>query len=121
MIKTSYKTLKIWEKGMNLVKKIYQLTEQFPSKEIYGLTSQMRRSSVSIPSNIAEGSQRVSDKEFANFILISKGSLAELETQTIIANELSYITKEDADLLIGEMSDLQKMLFSFHNRLKAKS
>lgn len=86
---------------------------------MYGLTSQIRRSSISIPSNIAEGSQRISDKEFSNFILIAKGSLAELQTQVILAEDLEYISNNDAERIIKETEELDSMLLSFYKKLTA--
>ncbi len=80
----SYRKLKIWQRAMDITDYIYTLTDNFPKNEQYGLCSQMRRCAVSIPSNIAEGSQRTSHREFAHFILIAKGSLAEFETQLLI-------------------------------------
>ncbi len=119
MIKLPYKNLKIWEKGMALVKLIYQLTKKFPKEEIYGLTSQIRRSGISIPSNIAEGSQRGSDKDFANFILIAKGSLAELETQIILAEDFNYIQNNELEEALNKTDELDKMLLAFHKKLTA--
>lgn len=88
MLNLPYQKLHIWGKAMLLAKKIYVITSQFPKQEIYGMTSQMRRAAVSIPSNIAEGSQRGTNKDFANFIGIARGSLAELETQFILARDI---------------------------------
>lgn len=87
----SYENLIVWQKSMDLVTAIYELTRQFPKEEVFGLTSQMRRAAVSIPSNIAEGSRRGSRKDFRNFLLIAYGSGAELETQIKIAKRLSYV------------------------------
>ena len=84
----SYKDLIVWQKGVSLVKKIYLATNEMPKEEVYGLSSQMQRAAVSIPSNIAEGQQRKNTKEFSQFLRIAYGSSAELETQTIIAKEL---------------------------------
>jgi len=120
MINHSYKKLQVWIRSMELAKKAYDLSSDFPSEEKYGLQSQIRRSAISIPSNIAEGSQRKSDKEFGNFLLISKGSLAELETQFLLAKEFNYI-KKGMNEFLEEINELQKMLFSFHKRLTAKS
>lgn len=119
MIKLPYKELKIWQKGMDLAKSIYKLTRSFPKEEAYGLTSQIRRSAISIPSNIAEGSQRISDKEFSNFILISKGSLAELETQLILAKDFNYADEIEMENLLRTSEELNKMLFAFHKKLTA--
>ena len=115
----SFKKLTVWGKSMKLVKDVYEATKIFPREEQYGLTQQIRRAAVSIPSNIAEGSQRVSDKEFSNFLLISRGSLAEVETQLLIAQDLGYISKESMDELSPAMEEISKMLHSFHSKLTA--
>lgn len=86
----THKDLEIWQNGIELVVQIYEITSKFPKTEIYGLTSQLRRSAVSVPSNIAEGAARNSDKEFIQFLYISLGSLSELETQLIIAEKIGY-------------------------------
>lgn len=117
MIGMSYKKLKIWQKSIEIVKMIYECTEEFPKTELYGLTSQMRRAAVSVPSNIAEGSQRSTVKEFANFLLIARGSLAELETQVIIARELGRITEDRAPCILESIDGLSRMLHSFHSKL----
>jgi four helix bundle protein len=87
----THKDLDVWKDGIELVKLIYNLTSSFPKEEMYGLTSQIRRSVVSIPSNIAEGAARKNKKEFVQFLYIALGSIAELETQLIISKELGYI------------------------------
>lgn len=92
-IKT-FKDLKVWQKGMELVKEIYNITGTFPKDEQYGLTSQMRRAAISIPSNIAEGFRRRYAKEHKQFLSIALGSAAELETQVLIAKDLGYIKDE---------------------------
>lgn len=117
MFKGNYQSLKIWQKSMELCRKIYKITLLFPKEEIYGLTYQIRRSSVSIPSNIAEGSRRVSDKEFSNFILIARVSLAEIETQIILAHNFFYLDKGILEKLLKEIIELDKMIFSFHKSL----
>lgn len=89
----SHKDLKVWRESMDLVILIYDLTEQFPSKEAFGLTSQLRRASVSIPSNIAEGAGRKGENEFKRFLYIALGSLSELETQLEIAFRLGYVSE----------------------------
>jgi len=89
----SHKDLDIWKKSISLVKEIYSLTGEFPADEKYGIIQQMRRSAISIPSNIAEGSARSSKKEFSHFLSIAQGSLAELETQIIISKELDYVSE----------------------------
>jgi len=90
-----HKDLDAWKQAMNLVEGVYQLTRSFPKEEVYGLTAQVRRSAISIPSNLAEGSARRSTQEFANFLAIALGSLAELETQLLIAERLKYVSAED--------------------------
>jgi len=104
---------------MGIAKKAYGLCAHFPTEEKYGLQGQIRRSAVSIPSNIAEGSQRTSDKEFAHFILIAKGSLAELETQFLLAQSFEYL-KSSVDDFLREIDELQRMLYNFHKRLKSQ-
>jgi four helix bundle protein len=96
----TYRDLEIWRLGIEIVKDVYHLTSQFPQHELYGLTGQMRRSAVSVPSNIAEGFRRQYAKEYRQFLRVSLGSCAELETQTTIAKELSYVSeREEAELL----------------------
>jgi four helix bundle protein len=116
---SSYKDLLIWQKGIKIVLQVYKLTKDFPKDEIYALTSQLKRASVSIPSNIAEGFGRQSDKSFNHFLNISRGSLNEVETQLIIAKELGFITDDDLlnnlFLLIDEES---KMINAFAKNLK---
>jgi len=115
----SYKELIVWQKSMTLVKMIYNLTESFPESEKFGLTNQMRRSSVSIPSNIAEGWGRLSRKNYIQFLRISRGSLFELETQILITKELNYLkSSENSEKLIIEIS---KMLNSLIKKLEEKN
>ena len=92
-------SLLVWQEGMNIVELVYQITSTFPSSEKFGLISQMQRCAVSIPSNIAEGAARGSDKEFARFLKIARGSLSELETQLLISERLGFITNADVALL----------------------
>ena len=113
----THKDLDVWKESIVLVKDIYSLTKVFPKDEIYGLTSQMRRCAVSIPSNIAEGSARNYDKEFIQFLYISLGSLSELETQLIISNEVGYIDNIDLRLL----EKVRKMLLGLIKYLKSKT
>ena len=103
-----------------LVKDIYSLTESFPKNEQFGLTSQLRRASVSIPSNIAEGSARNGNKEFIQFCYISLGSLSEVETQIIIAFELNFIEKSNAETVLGSIELIRKKLLNFIKYLKGK-
>jgi four helix bundle protein len=115
-----YKDLLIWQKGIGLAKFIYSATGKqanFPAEERFGLVSQMRRAAVSVPSNIAEGQARNSAKDFARFLYMSKGSLAELDTQLTIAHELGFITKNKFEDIKIKIDELQRMIFSLVNRL----
>jgi four helix bundle protein len=115
----SYKDLLIWQKGIEITEKVYLLTKSFPSEEIYSLTNQIKRATVSIPSNIAEGFGRNSTKSYVNFLKISRGSLYELETQLIIAEKQNFIS--DLDLLqsiIELISEEGKMINSYINKIE---
>lgn len=103
----SFKDLIVWQKSMDLVSGVYLLTRTFPREELYGLTSQMRRSAISIPSNIAEGKKRRTRKDFLQFLRIADGSAAELETQLLLAERLSYGRNSNLCALLCE---IQKML-----------
>jgi len=116
----SYKDLKIWQKGIELVEVIYKITISFPQNEQYGLTSQIRRSSVSVPSNIAEGWGRGYNNNFLQFIKIARGSLYELETQLIIAYKIQLITKVDFEIIQNLILIESKMINSFIATLKTK-
>lgn len=113
-----HKNLDVWTKGIEFVSRIYKVTEKFPKTEIYGLTSQIRRAAVSIPSNVAEGAARSSDKEFIQFLYIALGSLSETETQIVIASKLNYIIN-DKDML-DDVLTLRKMLMGLIKYLKNK-
>ena len=113
-----HKDLDVWKKSIDAVIMLYELTAGFPQTEVYGLTQQLRRAAVSIPSNIAEGAARNSDKEFIHFLYIALGSLSEVETQIIIAKRLVYI-REDRNAL-AELKDIRKMLTGLINYLKKK-
>jgi four helix bundle protein len=113
----TFRDLAIWQKGISLVKTIYQKTGSFPKDEIYGLVAQMRRASVSIPSNIAEGYRRRHSKEFQQFLNISLGSLGELETQIVIAGELNYLASEAGGLLLEEIDHLTRMIISLSKKV----
>ncbi len=112
-----YKDLKIWQKGIEIADKIYSITEGFPKTELYCLTSQMRRASTSIPSNIAEGFVRHHSKEYKQFLYISLGSCAELETQLIIANKRNHITKKKLEELAEDLNHESRMIVSLINKL----
>ena len=113
-----HKDLDVWKKSMDLVVKVYQITQMFPDTERYGLTSQMRRAAVSIPSNIAEGAARKGDKELVQFLSISIGSLSELETQYLIAIRLGFVTNEAT--FNQELIDVKKLLIGFKNYINKK-
>lgn len=114
-----FKDLIVWQKSMYLVEKIYILTKEFPKEELYSLTNQIRRASISVPSNIAEGQQRSSSKEFANFLSIAKGSNAEVQTQLIIASRLGYVKNEQIDEIIQLSNEITKMLNSIISKLES--
>ncbi len=116
-MKKSFRDLLVWQKSVALAKSVYLLTEAFPSKEMYGLTSQMRRSAVSIASNIAEGSSRHSDKEFAHFLIVSRGSLAELITQLIISHEVGLLTESQLATIEEDCNEISRMIAGLRSRL----
>ena len=117
-IKTSgYKDLLVWQKGIVLVKHVYRITHVFPTEEKFGLVSQMRRAAVSIPSNIAEGQARHTKGEFVQFISHAEGSVAELDTQLIIAVQLSYCTPAQAQSAFELLTELRRMLNALRRRL----
>ena len=113
----NFKELKIWQDSMDIVEDVYKETGKFPKNEEYGLTSQMRRCSVSVPSNIAEGSGRNTDKDFSRFLSISLSSSFELETQLIIANRLGFVKENNSERILEDLSKLQKMIFNFRKKI----
>ena len=113
----NHKELDVWKEAMSLARSIYSITSKFPKQEIFGLTSQMRRCSVSIPSNIAEGAARNSDKEFIQFLYVSLGSLAELETQLLLSSDFGYLT---GPLEINGIISVRKNLLGLISYLKNK-
>ena len=113
----SYKDLVVWQKGIELAKRIYSVTRRFPTEERFGLTSQMRRAAISIPSNVAEGQARRTTPEFIQFVSHAEGSAAELDTQIILAVELNFCRKTDV-LPIYELNDeIRRMLNALRRRL----
>ncbi|MFK7952161.1 MAG: four helix bundle protein [Ekhidna sp.] len=114
----NFRELEIWSLGKRLTTEIYQLTSDLPKSEIYGLTSQMRRAAVSIPSNIAEGCSRNSNKEFIRFLEIAIGSSFELETQLIISEELEFLSQNEVQGLLRSLSILQPKINSFIQSVK---
>jgi len=113
------KELKIWNKAIDLAVNVYKATSTFPADERFGLTSQSRRAVVSIPSNIAEGAGRNSNKEFNNFLGIANGSSYELQTQLIISNKLNLLDEGLTNELVEQITELQKMNYAFQQKLKS--
>lgn len=118
---SNYQKLTVRQKSISLTKDIYKTTANFPQSELYGLTNQMRRSSSSIPCNIAEWNQRNTNKEHINFLYIAKWSSAELETQIILSHELEFITEKEKNALLGKIDEILKMLSSLIKTLQQKS
>ena len=116
-MKRDYRELKVWQKAMEMVTEVYRITQTFPREEIYGLTSQIRRAAVSVPSNIAEGQGRLTRGEFRQFLGHAKGSLAELETQILIAKNLGYIN--DPLRTLDRLSEVARMLNGLLNSLRS--
>jgi four helix bundle protein len=114
-----YQDLKVWQIAIDVVTDIYKLTEQFPRNESFGLVSQIQRASVSIPSNIAEGHARGSNREFHHFLTIALGSTAELETQLIIAEKLNYLEQNAAKVMLTRVDKLGKMMRALQKSVKA--
>ena len=116
MIK-NFKTLDIWKRSRSLVLAVYKSTTEFPSTEKFGLSSQIQRAAVSVPSNIAEGCGRNTNKDLSRFIDISIGSICELETQLYLAYDLGYISKGSGTSLVNEISEIRKMMIGFQKTL----
>jgi len=113
----THKDLDVWKKAMELATQVYSLTSQFPKEELYGLTAQLRRSAVSIPSNIAEGAARHSRKEFIQFLHVASGSVAELETQLLLASRIGFFS---TDTILTHTEEVRKMLLGLIRSLKKK-
>jgi len=118
MIK-SYKDLDVWKKSVELVKRVYSATQNFPKEEIYGLTNQIRRSVISISSNIAEGKSRQHVNEYIQFLYIGLGSCAELESQITVAKELGYLNNEAEKEIMGELDYIGRMFTNLIKSLRA--
>lgn len=116
----NYKELNVWKRGIKLTTEIYKISQVFPNEERFGLTSQMRRSAVSVPSNVAEGAGRRTDGEFVNFLGIAHGSICELETQLYVAFELGYMEEERFSAVTAELTEIQKMLYSLILKFEKK-
>ena len=117
----TYKDLEIWKRSIQLVEDIYQITKDFPKEELYGLTSQLRRAAISIPSNIAEGFARFHNAEYKQFLYISLGSCAEASTQLIITLRLGYLEKEKMDILLDEIDEISKMTMGLIKKLNQRN
>lgn len=118
-IKT-YRQLEVWKQAVELVVLCYNFTKNFPSSEIYGITNQIRRSAISIPSNIAEGQSKWSTKEFLRHLSMSNGSLSELETQLIISNRLNYIEESELNRILSLTEEIGKMIHGLRKSLTKK-
>jgi four helix bundle protein len=116
----NYRELIVWQEGIKLAKAVYKLTEKFPRQETYALADQIRRAVVSVPSNIAEGQERKAPGDFRRFLHISLGSLAEVDTQLILAQEFGYVSKEDIESLDEQIQGLRKKLYALINSLPAR-
>ncbi len=114
----NFRNLDVWNKAVDLATAVYQKTENFPETEKYGLTSQIRRSTVSISSNIAEGTGRKSSKEFQQFLHIATGSCYELETQLKISQNLNFLNVEEYKNIEEQLIEIQKMIYSLRNSLR---
>ena len=113
----SFRDLEIWQRGIILTEAVYESTKAFPKEELYGLVAQLRRTAVSIPSNIAEGFARRHNKEYKQFLQISLGSCAELTTQVIISSKLRYIADKAADDMVNEVEEISRMTMSLIKKL----
>jgi four helix bundle protein len=117
----SFKDLRVWQEAMKFVVQVYEVTTQFPRHELYGLSNQLRRAAVSIPSNIAEGKGHRSDREFGNYLLHARGSLLEVQTQLMIAKELQYMSSDDALRILASSDAIGRSLNSLINSLREKA
>ncbi len=115
-----YRDLIVWQKAMDLVEAIYRTTAGFPREEIYGLTSQLRRAAVSIPSNIAEGNGRNTTRDYLNFLGMAYGSIKEVETQVLIAERLQYVPSSDSNRLVQMTTEIARLLSGLMNSLNRK-
>jgi len=114
-----FRQLKVWEKAHQLALAIYKVTKGFPKEEIYGLTSQIRRASMSVPTNIAEGCGRNTDADFARFLQIAMGSASETEYQLLLSHDLEFLTKEQYEKLNTDVTEIKRMLTSLIQTLRA--
>ena len=117
----NFRDFTVWQKSMILAREIYSAVKLLPKEEQYGLSDQIRRAAISIPSNIAEGCARDSEKEFAHFISIAQGSAAELETQLLLCEDIGLLRKEDTSVILQHIEEINKMLQSLAVRLRTSS
>jgi four helix bundle protein len=115
----NYRELIVWQEAIKMAKAVYQVTGKFPKQETYALADQIRRAAVSVPSNIAEGQARKSPGDFRRFLHIALGSLAEVDTQLVLAQEFGYLSKEDVDPMDEQILELRKKLYALINSLPA--
>ena len=113
-----YKDLTVWQKAMDLTTEIYRLTQKLPKEELYGLTNQLRRAAVSIPSNIAEGNGRASTGDYVRFLIMARGSNAEVETQLLLCVRLDYLTQSDIEETLSLNDEIGKMLTTMIKKLR---
>jgi four helix bundle protein len=121
MASSSFRDLRVWQEAMKLASEIYKSTSNFPKHEIYGLSQQMRRAAVLIPSNIAEGKGHHSDKEFSHFLFHARGSLLELQTQLMIAEDLQYLSKPEAEQQLARAEVVGRALSGLLNSLQSRA
>lgn len=117
----AYQDLSVWKKSIDLCVCVYELCADFPKNELYGITDQMKRASVSIPSNIAEGQARQHSKEFLQFLSVANGSLAELDTQRIVAERLGFLSCDKSSDLEHRITEVRKMLYALSRSLKTEN
>ena len=117
----NYRDLKVWQKAMFLARAVYEISETFPKHQRYGLVSQLQRAVISVPANIAEGRSRHSGKEFTYFLNIARGSLAEVETYIILAQQLDYIASTKSEELLSLSNEITRMLFGLREKLQANA
>jgi four helix bundle protein len=117
----NYKELKVWQKAYQLCLALYKMTKDFPTKEKYGLSSQMRRAAISIPSNIAEGYGRKTIPDYVRCLYIAYGSTCELETQTLLSGDLKYLNEDDQNSLLERIKEVERMLMALIKALVTKN
>jgi four helix bundle protein len=118
---STFQDLRVWQDAMDLAEDVYRATFEFPKHELYGLVSQMRRSAVSVPSNIAEGKGRHSDPDFIRFLMHARGSLLELQTQVLIARRLQYLSEPEADGMVQRCENIGRSLNALINRFRTSA